>query len=166
MDNINLDLIYGIPGENIKTLKKDLKLMVKLKPKHISTYSLQIEEHTKIYNEGINTIDEDLDSKMYFTIISVSNIEGVRSDLVRGITLRAGELCLLNDRFSELLAAHVNNDDESAMPMKLELLNKKMNLIVELNSSCRVVASREFLCELEDMGIDFAFDTALSAVPE
>lgn len=108
----------------------------------------------------------DSADKMYFTIISVSNIEGVRSDLVRGITLRAGELCLLNDRFSELLAAHVNNDDESAMPMKLELLNKKMNLIVELNSSCRVVASREFLCELEDMGIDFAFDTALSAVPE
>ncbi|MDY5901232.1 MAG: DNA polymerase III subunit alpha [Candidatus Limisoma sp.] len=108
----------------------------------------------------------DSADKMYFTIISVSNIEGVRSDLVRGITLRAGELCLLNDRFSELLAAHVNNDDESAMPMKLELLNKKMNLIVELNSSCRVVASREFLCELEDMGIDFAFDTASSAVPE
>ena len=108
----------------------------------------------------------DSADKMYFTIISVSNIEGVRSDLVRGITLRAGELCLLNDRFSELLAAHVNNDDESAMPMKLEVLNKKMNLIVELNSSCRVVASREFLCELEDMGIDFAFDTALSAVPE
>ena len=108
----------------------------------------------------------DSADKMYFTIISVSNIEGIRSDLVRGITLRAGELCLLNDRFSELLAAHVNNDDESAMPMKLELLNKKMNLIVELNSSCRVVASREFLCELEDMGIDFAFDTALSAVPE
>ena len=108
----------------------------------------------------------DSADKMYFTIISVSNIEGIRSDLVRGITLRAGELCLLNDRFSELLAAHVNNDDESAMPMKLEVLNKKMNLIVELNSSCRVVASREFLCELEDMGIDFAFDTALSAVPE
>ena len=69
IDNINLDLIYGIPGENIKTLEKDLKLMIKLKPKHISTYSLQIEEHTKIYNEGINPIDEDLDSKMYFTII-------------------------------------------------------------------------------------------------
>ena len=76
IDNINLDLIYGIPGENIKTLKKDLKLMVKLKPKHISTYSLQIEEHTKIYNEGINPIDEDLDSKMYFTIIKYLKKKG------------------------------------------------------------------------------------------
>ena len=70
INNINLDLIYGIPEENIKTLKKDLLLLVKLKPNHISTYSLQIEKHTKIYNEGINPINEELDSKMYFTIIN------------------------------------------------------------------------------------------------
>ena len=70
INNINLDLIYGIPEENIKTLKKDLLLLLKLKPNHISTYSLQIEKHTKIYNEGINPINEELDSKMYFTIIN------------------------------------------------------------------------------------------------
>ena len=51
-------------------MKKDLLLLVKLKPNHISTYSLQIEKHTKIYNEGINPINEELDSKMYFTIIN------------------------------------------------------------------------------------------------
>lgn len=69
INNINLDLIYGIPEENLSTLKKDLKLLVKLKPTHISTYSLQIEEHTKIYNEGIVNISEDLDYKMYNLII-------------------------------------------------------------------------------------------------
>lgn len=70
INNINLDLIYGIPEESIKTLKRDLLLLVKLKPNHISTYSLQIEKHTKIYNEGINPINEELDAKMYFTIIN------------------------------------------------------------------------------------------------
>ena len=69
INNINLDLIYGIPEESIKILKKDLRLLVKLKPTHISTYSLQIEEHTKIYNEGIINISEDLDYQMYNLII-------------------------------------------------------------------------------------------------
>ena len=91
MDNINLDLIYGIPGENIKTLKKDLKLMVKLKPKHISTYSLQIEEHTKIYNEGINPIDEDLDSKMYFTIIKYLKKKGYNHYEISNFSLKGYE---------------------------------------------------------------------------
>lgn len=63
--NINLDLIYGIPGETLKILKKDLKLLTKLKPTHISTYSLIIEKHTKLYNEAVENIPEQLDAKMY-----------------------------------------------------------------------------------------------------
>lgn len=63
--NINLDLIYGIPGESLKVLKNDLKLLVKLKPTHISTYSLMIEKHTKLYNEGVEGISGQLDYKMY-----------------------------------------------------------------------------------------------------
>ena len=64
-DNINVDLIYGIPGESVKELKKDLALFLKLKPDHISTYSLIIEDNTKIALKGIQPISEDLDAKMY-----------------------------------------------------------------------------------------------------
>lgn len=69
INNINLDLIYAVPDETLKVLKKDLKLLLKLKPNHISTYSLMIEKHTKLYNEGILNIDEDLDNKMYNLIV-------------------------------------------------------------------------------------------------
>ena len=48
-NNINLDLIYAVPGETLKDLENDLKLFLKLKPDHISTYSLMIMPHTKIY---------------------------------------------------------------------------------------------------------------------
>ena len=63
--NINIDLIYGIPGEGLKTLKRDLDLFLKLKPDHISTYSLIIEDNTKIGIEGVLPVKEDLDAKMY-----------------------------------------------------------------------------------------------------
>ena len=67
--NINLDLIYAVPGETLDILKKDIKLFLKLAPDHISTYSLIIEEHTKIKANNIKPIDEDLDAKMYDFIV-------------------------------------------------------------------------------------------------
>ncbi len=64
-DNINVDLMYGIPGETLKDLKKDLELMLKLEPDHISTYSLIVEDHTKVGNSGVIPIPEELDASMY-----------------------------------------------------------------------------------------------------
>lgn len=63
--NINLDLIYGIPNETISILKKDLKLILKLKPTHISTYSLQLEKNTLVDINKTKAISEDLECSMY-----------------------------------------------------------------------------------------------------
>lgn len=65
INNINLDLMYGIPGETLDVLKKDVKKILKLNPEHISTYSLIIEDNTKIKIKNVKNIDEDLDYKMY-----------------------------------------------------------------------------------------------------
>lgn len=63
--SINIDMMYAIPNQSIKSLKKDIKTYLKLKVPHISYYSLIIEPHTKLYNEKTNYIDEDIDYKMY-----------------------------------------------------------------------------------------------------
>ena len=64
-NNINLDLIYALPNETLNTLKVDLKLLTFLKPEHISTYSLMIEDNTFLSYKKIQSIDEDTDAKMY-----------------------------------------------------------------------------------------------------
>ena len=64
-NNINLDLMYAIPNETIKVLKKDIKKIVKLKPEHISTYSLIIENNTLVGLNKVKPIEEERDSKMY-----------------------------------------------------------------------------------------------------
>ncbi len=64
-DNINVDLMYALPTENLSTLKKDISEILKLNITHISTYSLIIEEHTDIYNKNVKPIKEELDYKMY-----------------------------------------------------------------------------------------------------
>ena len=64
-NNINLDLMYAIPGETLKELKKDVKMFLKLEPNHISAYSLILEEHTKAYIDNYSYIDEEIDYKMF-----------------------------------------------------------------------------------------------------
>lgn len=64
-DNINIDLMYAIKGETLEDLKEDLNLFLTLDIPHISTYSLIIEPHTKLYQNGEEYIDEDLDYEMY-----------------------------------------------------------------------------------------------------
>ena len=67
-DNINIDLIYAYKDETIDILKEDLDFITSFNPTHISTYSLIIEEHTKLNNMKIKPMDEELDSKMYYYI--------------------------------------------------------------------------------------------------
>lgn len=56
-NNINVDLMLGLPNQNIMDLKESLEKIIKLKPspKHISVYSLMVEEDTqieKMINDG------------------------------------------------------------------------------------------------------------------
>ena len=64
-NNINLDLIYALPGEKLSVLKKDLRLLLSLNPEHISTYSLMIEDNTFLSYKKVQTIEEELDKEMY-----------------------------------------------------------------------------------------------------
>ena len=65
INNINIDLMYAIPEESIEDLKKDLDFVKSLNITHISTYSLILEEHTKLFINKTHYIDEDKDRKMY-----------------------------------------------------------------------------------------------------
>ena len=72
-NNINIDLIYAIPNESLKVLEEDLNFILNLDIKHISTYSLIIEKHTKLSINNVENIKEDLDYKMYEFICNKLN---------------------------------------------------------------------------------------------
>ena len=59
IENINLDLILGLPNVTESMLEKDIKNILSLKPNHISCYSLTVHEHTVFYlNEILPPTDE------------------------------------------------------------------------------------------------------------
>ncbi len=74
--NINVDLIYALPTENMVVLMKDLRNILKLNVEHISTYSLIIEDHTMLYYNKVKPINEELDYKMYKHICRKLNKKG------------------------------------------------------------------------------------------
>ncbi|MCS6973314.1 MAG: radical SAM family heme chaperone HemW [Cyclobacteriaceae bacterium] len=49
-NNINLDLIFGIPGQTLQMVDDDLQQVLSLNPEHISAYALTIEERTVFGN--------------------------------------------------------------------------------------------------------------------
>lgn len=63
--NINLDFIYGFNCEDSKIALKDLKDIIKLKPTHISTYSLQVEKNTWLYINNYKRMDDEIDAYIY-----------------------------------------------------------------------------------------------------
>ncbi len=68
IDNINLDFIYSLPSEDDSYIEKDMDLIRELSPNHVSFYSLQVEEGTVFYNEGMET-DDDRSADQYERIV-------------------------------------------------------------------------------------------------
>ena len=64
-DNVNIDLMYGFQNQTLNDLKEDLNKIIKLNPKHISTYCLILEPHTKLYIDKYKTLDDDKEREMY-----------------------------------------------------------------------------------------------------
>ena len=65
INNINLDLILGLPNVSIKMLEKDIKNILLLKPNHISCYSLTVHEHTVFFLNGITEPTEEFSYEAY-----------------------------------------------------------------------------------------------------
>jgi len=71
-ENINIDLMIGLPGQTIEDINESLEKISKLKPEHISVYSLILEEGTNLekqLEEGkIELPDEETERNMYWYV--------------------------------------------------------------------------------------------------
>lgn len=68
-NNINVDLMFGLPTQNFEQWRETLEMVIELNPEHISSYSLIVEEDTpymKLMEAGkLNLPEEDLEREMY-----------------------------------------------------------------------------------------------------
>ena len=69
--NVNIDLMYGIPRQNLDSLAESLKTVIDLSPEHISVYGLKIEPETHFgrHSDDYEFPDEDIQCEMYKYIV-------------------------------------------------------------------------------------------------
>ncbi|MCK5533805.1 radical SAM family heme chaperone HemW [bacterium] len=79
-DNINVDLIFALPGQKMSDWEKTLKKIINIKPEHISLYSLSIEQGTRMYADlksgRIKPCNEDIEADMYEYAIKILTENG------------------------------------------------------------------------------------------
>ena len=78
LDNISLDLIYGLPDQTLEQWENTLADALVLAPRHISCYGLKLEEGTPLYDrrESLNLPDGDLQADMYLYAVELLGQNG------------------------------------------------------------------------------------------
>jgi oxygen-independent coproporphyrinogen-3 oxidase len=76
--NINVDLMFGLPGQTIEQWKFTLEKTIDLRPDHISTYCLTYEEDTEFFlRHARGELLQDSDADAAFFEMAMSILEGV-----------------------------------------------------------------------------------------
>ncbi|MDN5347505.1 MAG: hypothetical protein PWP65_1069 [Clostridia bacterium] len=80
--NLNLDLIYGLPGQDLETWEDTLEAAISLSPEHISIYCLELDERTPWGQEflagRLPLPGEDLVLAMYYAARAQLEAAGYR----------------------------------------------------------------------------------------
>ena len=74
IDQINLDLIFAIPGQTLGMVESDLQTALKLEPQHLSIYGLTYEPGTPLaqrrHQGQFTPVDEETERRMYGLVIN------------------------------------------------------------------------------------------------
>ena len=78
--NISVDLMYGLPGQDLQDWAETLDNVLRLNPEHISCYGLKIEEGTPFADvkDVLNLPDDDTQADMYLTAVETLRGRGFR----------------------------------------------------------------------------------------
>ena len=78
--NVSVDLIYGLPGQNLYDWKKTVENVLTLQPEHISCYGLKVEEGTPLHaQQHLFKLPEDDDqADMYLAAVDIITSKGFR----------------------------------------------------------------------------------------
>lgn len=80
IDNISIDLIYGLPGQTLETWDESVRQAVDLRPQHISAYGLTYEPGTRLWQQRecgeVVEASEDQYLDMYRILVGLLQVAG------------------------------------------------------------------------------------------
>jgi oxygen-independent coproporphyrinogen III oxidase len=106
IDNISLDLIFGVPGQTLEQWHNDLERVLALEPQHVSTYGLTYEKGTRLWKQQrhgeLRALDEDTELAMYTAAIDRLAAAGfehyeISNHALRGFRSRHNQMYWANE---------------------------------------------------------------------
>lgn len=98
-DNVNMDVMFAVPGQTLNTLSYNLERLIQLQPDHVSAYSLIYERGTPLYTQLkkglVSPIPEELDAEMYHMVIRTLTNAGYEQYEVSNFS-KPGKACRHN----------------------------------------------------------------------
>ncbi len=102
-ENINYDIMFGLPDQSFETLKNTVDDILKFEPSSVSAYSLILEEGTPLYKDKDNYTyaNDDENRKMYYYIRDRLNEKGLLQYEISNFA-KPGKECRHNMKYWEL----------------------------------------------------------------
>jgi oxygen-independent coproporphyrinogen-3 oxidase len=97
-DNVNVDLMFAIPGQTLETWRQTLADALSLGTEHLACYEVIYEEDTPLYEQlqaGKIHVDEDLACSMYDELLSATAAAGLAQYEIANFA-RPGAACRHN----------------------------------------------------------------------
>ena len=80
IDNISIDLIFGLPGQTPESWAASVRQAIDLKPQHISAYGLTYEEGTRLWHQRergeVTEVPEEQCLEMYHILVDMLQAAG------------------------------------------------------------------------------------------
>lgn len=100
--NVNIDVMFGIPGQTVESLVRTLDKVCSLSPEHVSLYGLKVEDGTKfgeMKRKGtLHLPDEDTEFEMYCTAVDMLEQHGYKQYEISNFA-RRGYQCRHNLKY-------------------------------------------------------------------
>lgn len=101
-DNINLDLMFGLPDQSLAHWLDTLQQVIALEPEHLSCYQLTVEAHTALAASHAQTPyplpDDELALSMFYATREQLAAAGFQADEISNFS-RSGRHCRHNDGY-------------------------------------------------------------------
>lgn len=164
-ENLNLDLMYALPGQSLDEARRDLEAAIVLAPEHLSYYQLSLEPNTPFQASPPLLPDDDLAADMHEQGLEILAAAGYRQYEVSAYA-RPGRRCRHNLNYWEFgdylgigAGAHGKVTGSPAGPGRVRRTAKLRHPVAYLDPANRgrLVSSQAALDE-EDLVLEFVMN--------
>ena len=166
-DNINVDLIFGLPYQKVEDFKHTIRRILSLSPEHISCYALSVEEGTEFYRwqeKGELPLPSEEDERaMYYEAIDAFTRQGYNHYEISNFAVygRESKHNMVYWTYKDYLGigagAHsfLNNErfyNHSSIPVYIKSITKSANAVAHIEPISAEEQQAEYCFRLETAG--------------